>query len=117
MTESILKSRKTKEKLFSKKLRDPTFTNIDKFKEYNKLYAKTCRSQRYFTTGTNLGRLRAKLEILGIYLEKHSIPPKNLIYSLVILCPNQIIRLDQIKILPMDLMTLFLIVGKHLIMT
>ena len=43
MTEAILKSRKTKEKLFSKKLRDPTFTDLDIFKEYNRIYAKICR--------------------------------------------------------------------------
>ena len=48
MTKSLLISRKTKEKLFLKKLRVPSFTNLQKFKDYNKIYSKTCKKAKNF---------------------------------------------------------------------
>ena len=46
MTSGLFTSRKTKEKLFSKKLRKPTPFNIDKFKSYNSIYTKLIRKAR-----------------------------------------------------------------------
>ena len=76
MTDSILKSRKTKEKLFSKKLRDPTFTNIDKFKEYNKLYAKICRSAKIFYYRDKFKEAEGKIRNTWNILREHLIHQK-----------------------------------------
>ena len=46
MTTSLLNSRKFKEKLFSKKLKNPSHSNIEKFKQYNSIYTKLVRKAR-----------------------------------------------------------------------
>ena len=64
MTPGILISRKTKNKLFSKKTNNPSISNIDKYKTYKSLYNKVCRSAKInFTkeTYTNLKNDSKKL--------------------------------------------------------
>jgi len=46
MTQGLLKSRKKKEQLFSRKLKNPTNFNIEKFKIFNNLYVLICRKSR-----------------------------------------------------------------------
>ena len=46
MTKALLVSRKTKEKLYSKKIRSPTFTNERTFRDYNKIYTSLCKHAR-----------------------------------------------------------------------
>ena len=46
MTKGILKSRSVKLKLLSKKLRNPSRNNIEKFKAYNSIYTKLIRKAR-----------------------------------------------------------------------
>ena len=46
MTKGLIASRKTKEKLFNKSCKSPTFTNVEAFKTYNKLYCNTCRQAK-----------------------------------------------------------------------
>ena len=46
MTKGLIISRKNKEKLFNKKCRVPSFTNIEKFKKTNNMYIKLCRSAK-----------------------------------------------------------------------
>ena len=46
MTKGLLASRKTKEKLFNRSCRSPTFTNVEAFKTFNKLYCNTCRQAK-----------------------------------------------------------------------
>ena len=46
MTQGILKSRSVKLKLLSKKLRNPSCNNIEKFKAYNSIYTKLIRKAR-----------------------------------------------------------------------
>ena len=45
MTKGLLVSRKRKEKLFNKSCQTPNFTNVEVFKEYNKLYNKYFRDK------------------------------------------------------------------------
>ena len=47
MSTGILTSRKAKEKLFNKKLKDPTYTNIESFRDYNNSYKKICRASKH----------------------------------------------------------------------
>ena len=46
MTTALVKSRKHKQKLFSKKLRNPSPENKEKFKSYNSMYTKLIRKAR-----------------------------------------------------------------------
>ena len=46
MTTALIKSRKHKQKLFSKKLRNPSPENKEKFKSYNSMYTKLIRKAR-----------------------------------------------------------------------
>ena len=46
-TEAILISRRQKDKLFKTKLKQPSYTNIDRFKNYNKVYQKVCRAAKF----------------------------------------------------------------------
>ena len=46
MSSGLLVSRKIKEKLFCKKLKNPTKQNVDKFKEYNRIYTTLKRKSR-----------------------------------------------------------------------
>jgi hypothetical protein len=46
MTKGLLKSRRRKEKLFSRKIKQPTNKNKDEFRRYNELYVKVYRQAR-----------------------------------------------------------------------
>ena len=46
MTKGLLTSRQKKEKLYTKSCKNPTFTNKDNFKNFNKLYQKLCREAK-----------------------------------------------------------------------
>ena len=82
MTSGLLISRKTKEKLFSLKLKNPTNYNIEKFKRFNKLYVSMCRRSRtlYYQERFNLFATDIKKtwttinEVLGREKAKDSLP-------------------------------------------
>ena len=46
MTSAILISRNRKENLFHKKIKNPTYTNLENFKNYNREYTKICRAAK-----------------------------------------------------------------------
>ena len=50
MSKGLLCSRATKERLFSKKLKSPSFTNQQKFRDFNSMYFKLCRvaNKKYY---------------------------------------------------------------------
>ena len=47
MSKGLLISRKQKEKLFTKKCKNPNYTNSEKYTLYNKLYTKLCRQAKF----------------------------------------------------------------------
>ena len=68
MTKGLLISRKSKEKLYNKMCKNPSFTNCDRFKEFNKTYSKLCRWAKvlYFRNKFNdaAGNMRATWDSL-----------------------------------------------------
>ena len=51
-------SRKKKEKLYHKKCKEPTYTNFEVFKEFNKIYIRLCRLAK-------INYYQAKIEAAG----------------------------------------------------
>lgn len=82
MTTGLLTSRKQKEKLASKKLRNPTLLNINNFKSFNKIYNSLIRKEKHshydskFTEfSTNMKKTWETIrEVIGTKKHRENIP-------------------------------------------
>lgn len=82
MTHGLLQSRKTKQKLYSRKTLNPTANNIEKFNNFVKVYKKLCRKAKqefYVTRIRNFKENAQKTwqtirEVLGSFKDKSEIP-------------------------------------------